>query len=188
MIINIRYKTFETNSSSIHTIVFHKTDFSNVIDDTYMEIHGGSYTRCPEPPLTDIKERLNYLWTGLWDLHTSYKHENNEWITIVDKKGLQWWKDAIHMYCPNAVLYDIREEDWYGVDHADELTPLFCAMKTDISILKDFLLDPLGKIYVSGDEYEDSEEPFDRSEIPWVDEYEKLISYNDGIYVYVKGN
>ena len=92
------------------------------------------------------------------------------------------------MYCPNAVLYDIKDEDWYGVDHVDCLTPLLSAIKIDISILKDFLLDPVGKIYVSGDEYSEEEEPFNHNEIPWVDEYEKLISYNDGIYVYVKGN
>lgn len=188
MTINIRNKVFETNSSSVHTLIFHKTDFSNVLDDTYMEIHGGYYGRCPEPPLTTIEERLNYLWTAVWDLHIKYEYDKEEWITIVDKEGLQWWKDAIHMYCPNAVLYDIKDEDWYGVDHVDCLTPLLSAIKIDISILKDFLLDPVGKIYVSGDEYSEEEEPFNHNEIPWVDEYEKLISYNDGIYVYVKGN
>ena len=65
MSINIRSNVFETNSSSVHTIVFHKTDFSNVLDDTYMEIHGGYYGRCPELPLTTIEERLNYLWTAV---------------------------------------------------------------------------------------------------------------------------
>lgn len=92
------------------------------------------------------------------------------------------------MYCPNAVLYDIKDEDWYGVDHVDCLTSLLYAMKVDIFILKDFLLDPIGKVYISGDEYDEKEEPFDRNEIPWVDEYEKLISFNDDTYVYVKGN
>lgn len=189
MITKIRNGVFETNSSSVHTMVFHKTDLINVLNDSYMEIHGGYYGRCPELPLTTIEERLNYLWTGLWDLNIHYHYtDNHEWNITVDREELQWWKNAIHMYCPNAVLYDIKDEDWYSVDHAFCLKPLFAAMKEDISILKDFLLDPIGKIYVSGDEYYPEEEPFDRNEIPWVDEYEKLISYTDDTYIYIKGN
>ena len=61
MTIKIRSNVFETNSSSIHTLVFHKTDMQNVINDTPMDIHGGSYGRLPQLPLTNLYDRLNYL-------------------------------------------------------------------------------------------------------------------------------
>lgn len=186
--INLRCNTFETNSSSVHTLVWHKTDNSKVIDNTYMEIHGGEYGRFPQEPLTTLTERLNYLWTGIWDLCISYKHENDEWITVIDREELQRWKDMIHIYCPNAILYDINEEDWYGVDHSDCLTPLINAMETDASILKDFLLDPVGKIFISGDEYYEEDEPFNRGEIPPIMYYEQIVDCGNNTFGYIKGN
>lgn len=186
--INLRRNTFETNSSSVHTLVWHKTDNSKIIDNTYMEIHGGEYGRFPQEPLTTLTERLNYLWTGIWDLCISYKHENDEWITVIDREELQRWKDMIHIYCPNAILYDIKEEDWYGVDHASNLIPLFKAMEQDISILKDYLLDPVGKIFISGDEYYEEDEPFNRGEIPPIMYYEQIVDCGNNTFGYIKGN
>ena len=183
MTMNIRYGTFETNSSSVHTIVFHKTDMTNVIDDRYMDIHGGEYGRYPQECLSNIEDRLNYLWTGIWDININYEKDDNGWHQTVNREELQWWKDAIHLYCPNAVLYDIDENDWYGVDHADCLINLFAAMKKDISILKDFLLDPFGEINITGDEYEDYD--YDRY---YNTEQEQLTEFELDTFVYIKGN
>lgn len=187
--INIRYNTFETNSSSVHTLIWHKVE-DNIINDDYMEIHGGSYGRCPQEPLITLEERLNYLWTGIWDQHVKYRYnkDTKEWYTIIDTESIEEWKDLIHSYCPNAVLFNIRDEDWYGVDHADCLAPLINAMRIDTSILKDFLLDPVGKIFISGDEYYEEDEPFNRGEIPSILYYEQIVDCGDNTFGYVKGN
>ena len=65
MTIKIRKGVFETNSSSVHTLVFHKVDINNAVCIDEMKIYGGYYGRCPRAPLTTIEERLNYLWTGI---------------------------------------------------------------------------------------------------------------------------
>lgn len=190
MTIKIRSNVFETNSSSVHTLVFHKTDMQNVIDDTPMDIRGGSYGRLPQFPLTSLYDRLNYLWTAIWEANIKYVKVNTEWIKVLNKEEIQWWKDAIHLYCPNAILYDLKDEDWYGVDHATLLENLLSAMKTDISILKDFLLDPDGTIYIDGDEFYEDEVPFNRNDLPhvgWVNS-EQLIEFKPDSFVYVKGN
>ena len=67
MSVNIRSNVFETNSSSVHTIVFHPTDITNVVCIDSMKIEGGQFGRSPKFPLTTIEERLNYLWTAIWD-------------------------------------------------------------------------------------------------------------------------
>ncbi len=69
------------------------------------------------------------------------------------------------------------------VDHADCLVNLFAAMKKDISILKDFLLDPLGEINITGDEYEDYD--YDRY---YDTEQEQLTEFELDTFVYIKGN
>lgn len=191
--INIRTRLFETNSSSVHTLVFHKTDPLKIICDDPMEIYGGSYGRCPQAPLDSLYERLNYLWTAIWDYCISYNYirETGQWEININKKELQWWKDEIHTYCPNAILHHIDPESWYGIDHTDLMSNLLEAMKQDSSILKDFLLDSNATIYIDGDEYESS---FDYDEIPKVniwdgEEYETLLPLSDQTgYFYVKGN
>ena len=63
-------------------------------------------------------------------------------------------------------------------------------MKTDISILKDFLLDPDGAIYIDGDEFYEEEVPFNRNDLPhvgWTNS-EQLIEFKPDSFVYVKGN
>jgi len=59
MNIRIRRGVFETNSSSVHTLVFHPTE--EYINENYMVIRGGEYGRYPLRPLKDLEDRLNYL-------------------------------------------------------------------------------------------------------------------------------
>lgn len=87
-------------------------------------------------------------------------------------------------------MFDINDQDWYGVDHPYELRNLFSAMLEDNSILKDFLLDEEGIIYIYGDEYDESEMPFDYDNMPKVSwfEYGENIIKQDDAFIYVKGN
>jgi len=191
MSINIRQGIFETNSSSTHTLVFHKTDPTLIVDDTPMEIHGGSYGRCPDYPLKTTEERLNYLWQAIWDFCVErFDYDKQEYYT--DKDKLNTWKNAIHLYCPNAILYDINPHDWNGIDHCYELENLLKAMERDIFLLKYFLLDPDGYIIIDGDESNDDERSqyFDPTTIPYVgwEDQDTLIELNNNTFVYEKGN
>lgn len=171
MTIKIRSNVFETNSSSVHTIVFHPTDMANVVCTDIMKIEGGQFGRSPKFPIISIEERLNYLWTAIWDICIeSFNYETQKYESNFDE--LKWWKNAIHLYCPNAILYNLEDDGWdYPyVDHANLVKPLLAAMKKDISLLKYYLLDPDGYIIISGDEaYEDEErEYFNPDLIPHV--------------------
>ena len=195
MTIKIRSNVFETNSSSVHTIVFHPTEMANVVCTDYMKIEGGQFGRSPKFPLTSIEERLNYLWTAIWDIYIeSFNYKTQEYESNFDE--LKWWKDAIHLYCPNAILYNLEDDGSWNfpfVDHAGLVEPLLAAMKKDISLLKYYLLDPNGYIIISGDEvYEDEErEYFNPDLIPhisWDESEQILFDKSKQEYVYVKGN
>lgn len=195
MKMQIRSNVFETNSSSVHTIVFHPTEMSNVVNTNIMKIKGGQYGRCPQEPLTTIEERLNYLWTAIWDnCIEGFNFSTDKYETNWDE--VKWWKDAIHLYCPNAILYDLVDDggwDYPYVDHAILMKPLMEAMKKDILLLKYYLLDPNGYIIVTGDEAYDEEEReyFNPDTIPhidWSDSETVVFNERDQEYVYVKGN
>lgn len=194
MTTKIRTNTFETNSSSVHTIVFHPTDITNVICDDTMIIEGGCYGRSPKPPLTTIEERLNYLWTAIWNLCIeTFNYDTQKFEYKWEE--LKWWKDAIHLYCPNAILYNLKDKGWdYPyVDHTDLMEPLLESMKKDISLLKYYLLDPDGYIIISGDETykEEEREYFNPDTIPkifWEDSEKLIFNEAEQEYVYVKGN
>lgn len=194
MNIKIRSNAFETNSSSVHTIVFHPTTMDNVVCTDMMEIKGGQYGRMPKFPLSTIEERLNYLWTAIWsNCIETFNFDTQKYESNWDE--LKWWKDAIHLYCSNAILYNLEDDGWdYPyIDHSYATRNLLDAMKKDISLLKYYLLDPDGYIIISGDEaYEEEErEYFNPDLIPhvsWDKDEQVLFDENKQEYVYVKGN
>lgn len=192
MSLKIRRGIFETNSSSTHTLVFHKIDPRLIADNTVMEIHGGYYGRCPNYPLKTTQERLNYLWQAIWDSCIEYfDYDKQEYCS--DYEELNTWKTAIHLYCPNAILYDVKEEDWFGIDHSDNLRNLLQTMKNDIFLLKYYLLDPDGYVVITGDEYEANDENqfFNPDEVPTLDNWENqdtLIKLDHDTFLYEKGN
>jgi hypothetical protein len=195
MTIKIRSNVFETNSSSVHTIVFHPTAMDNVVCTDLMYIRGGQYGRIPKPPLNTMEERLNYLWTAIWsNCIETFNFDTQKYESNWDE--LKWWKDAIHLYCPNAILYNLNDDDGYDypyVDHSYAMQNLLDAMKKDISLLKYYLLDPDGYIIVTGDEAYDEEEReyFNPDIVPRVSwgQYEEVVfNEHDQEYVYVKGN
>ena len=190
--LKIRKNIWETNSSSTHTLVFHKIDDTDCLQ--YMDIHGGHYGRMPQPILTSVEEKLNYLWTAIWDYTHRIDWDKKEYPLIEDTGKLKWWKDSIHNYCPNAVLYNIPESDWDTyIDHGLLTFPLLEEMYENPELIKWFLLDPNAYIAITGDEYGYDSYYFDNIDIPHIHwpNYEKLINNEDSFgenFVYVKSN
>ena len=188
MNIKMRVGVFETNSSSVHSLVFHKTDVTNVVNDNVMEIHGGEFGRAPQEALFGTENRLNYLWTAIWEINYEYfDYDKQEWAYNLEE--IAWWKNAIHLYCPNAILYDLKDDgswDYPFVDHADLVKPLLDAMKQDITILRYYLLDPDGYILIDGDEYERFYDEDLMPPIGWQDS-DRLVQDGDNYY-FVKTN
>lgn len=115
-----------------HILVWNKT--SKINNNEYLNIYGGWYGDEITYPLSLLPEKLNYLWTAIWNYSKT-------------KRELREWKEIIHFYCPNVNLYDV-DETWCGIDYVENLYPLLTDMKKDIIILKNFLLSDESKIYI----------------------------------------
>jgi len=193
--INIRSNVFETNSSSVHSLVIRKDSWfdDKCIDDTPYLIQGGYYGRCPQIPIEDTEGKLNYIWTMvncLWGLHyTAYKDEDGNYleeeerpVDYYNEQRFNRWKKKLQKMFPRATFVTNSPNNWdYGIDHAGGLENFADSMENHSELLK-YLLFSYSWIEVSGDEY--ANWPCMLS-YPW----EELIEINDGRnIIYIKGN
>ena len=188
--INIRHGLFETNSSSVHSLVIHKNDWLNesYCTKSYV-IKGGYYGRSPQLPFDDIEGKLNYIWTMVEGLY-GWDYDYNK---SIDKKNFKWelkirnpekyllWQNMLYEICPNIKLVPISPGNWdVGIDHVYELENFAKEVEKNPELLK-YLLLSYSWISVAGDEYPSWENllPY-----PWG----KLTKINDYTFVYMKGN
>lgn len=184
--INVRQGLFETNSSSVHTMIIRVDDWYEQseynTDDKKYVIKGDYYGRCPQTPLETTEQKLNYIWTMVNCLYG--KHIIN-WDTKEDayqdlEKFILWTK-MIHDVCPNALLIEPDVNSWnVAIDHSYELKKFAEELENNPVLLLHLLLG-YGWIDITGDEYAcwPSILPY-----PW---YE-LFKLNSSTYLYVKGN
>lgn len=190
--INIRTGVFETNSSSVHSLVirtdswFDKPEYNT--DDGHYVVKGGYYGRSPQLPTEELIDKLNYIWTMVNELYGETYNwddrnpETGEYSTkIIDSNKYKLWQDMIHQICPKAELIPIAASDYNcGIDHAYNLTSFAEAIEKDINLLRYFLLS-YSWIEVGGDEYPNLVCVLD---IPWGE----LVKISNHTYIYVKGN
>lgn len=158
MAIKIRQSTFETNSSSVHSIVI---DTRNMIEPSDISIYsnGGKYGWEYEM-LSTINERVDYLWQGICQNYDP-------------SEALYEWRDAIHEWLPNANLEYPKYPDGY-IDHAGGLYPLLKRMYDDRTLLGCYLLgiDSYVETY-NDNEYNQPEDVFTYPEGDGYVRYEK---------------
>lgn len=192
--INIRKGVFETNSSSVHSLVIHKDNWYDYsVDNTPYIIKGGYYGRCPQTPIEDTEGKLNYIWTminNLWGLDwDAYKDEEGNWIPeeertthYVNSSRFKRWKRKLQKMFPKTQFIDIPAGNYnYGIDHPYGLEQFADDMENHPELLK-YLFLSYSWIEVSGDDYANWPCLLD---YPW----EKLVEINDGRdVIYIKGN
>jgi len=192
--IQIRTGLFETNSSSVHSLVIRKDDWfddDKCIDNNPYIIKGGYYGRCPQPPIENIEDILNYIWTmvnDLWGLDwAAYTDKDGNLLSekpvhYINKARFYKWKNNLQKMFPNAEFVTIPAGDYnYGIDHVDSLEKFANGLEEHPELLK-YLLFSYSWIDVSGDEYANwaSTLPY-----PW-EEFVEINNGNDVIYI--KGN
>ena len=209
MLTKIRAGVFETNSSSVHSLVWHNpSNYSEQITKAAsFTVFPHYYGRAPMAPLTTRQERLSYLWTAILENACHYKQEVGEDGRAHYKEYIDWdfiakWVGILKEYLPHVTFFIPDkmkiENSWdfeIGIDHVGLLDNLLDSFEEDKQALSDFIYDNSGYILVSGDEFSDEDEPFDSllsRSIDWAD-YEKLIKLQDTTnnyrnYVYIKGN
>ena len=154
--IKIRYGMFETNSSSVHSIVIDVSGTSHVVEDC-MKVYGGEYG-WGHDVLDTPQERACYLWQGIW---TCTPHEQDK------PDNLAEWKEKILAWLPNATFVDVDEDErndigedddngfhfgWYpGVDHGWELYEMLCEFWEDDELLGAYLTGDNSHVVVSND-------------------------------------
>ena len=149
--IKIRKGVFETNSSSVHSIVIDVSQEPCVVDDV-LTIAGGEYG-WGYNELCSLEDRLNYLWQGIWDC-------------AGDKSPLgthDEWRQRIRKWLPNVSLEDVPEggigddddeyASWYfpGIDHGGELYVLLRQFMSNDKLLGDFLTNENSHVICSND-------------------------------------
>jgi hypothetical protein len=209
MLTKIRSGVFETNSSSVHSLVWHNSSKWDepIAKIAHFTVFPHYYGRMPSAPLTTRQERLSYLWTAILENACEYKEaidENGDchYVEYIDWDFITKWTDTLKEYLPHVTFFIPDkmniENNWdydIGIDHVGLLDNLLAGFEEDKQALQDFIYDANGYILISGDEYEDEDKPFDSllaRSIDWAD-YEKLIKLQDTSnnyrnYVYIKGN
>ena len=145
--IRIRSNVFETNSSSVHSIVIDVSQPAVPLDDVFV-LSGGEYGWGYDE-LCLPEERANYIWQAIWDC-SIYK--------LVPGTPDEW-RDRIHNWLPNVELKDIvegysEENDEYlypGIDHGGELATLIEQMWYNDEMLGDFLTNKESHVVCSND-------------------------------------
>ena len=201
MIIATRCNTFETNSSSVHTISVTKQRNTEPSPDSISAIKLGCFGQ-GDGYFTSPEDKLCYLWTAV----TVRGEDINWWyFYLVDALGLP---KNIHFETPqeldakNAELDEyldsthtyIPESRWpwnyryYGIDHDKNLDAFLRSMKNK-NLLREFIW---GKSSIATSTESDIEKVSKPQNIDW-DSVDDSVWYSYGElnnkknYIYIKG-
>ena len=167
MLTKMRKGTFETNSSSVHSIVIDVGSSPAPRSDIEFLCDGGEYGwgyDCLASP----SELASYLWQAVCCLCESEYYDKDEAVTF--------WTDAIHEWLPNAEIEYVGNRNGYDryIDHASELIDLLEQFKDDDILLGCYLVNSGSFVEI----YNDNE-----------DDFRDEFSYPEGNYIfYEKGN
>lgn len=161
MLTNIRLSTFETNSSSCHSIVvkngsYQKRDYEAFLSHSWYDpiiIKGGEFGTFVDE-YDSPYDKLSYIWTCL----------------LNRKEDLGWWEAYLYQALgldATVVQFDYDcGVDCY-VDHAEEKTELLTRLSEDEDFLRDFVFGD--SRIITGNDYSDEEIPW-----PWNLEEDEL--------------
>lgn len=148
----IRIGTFETNSSSVHAICI-STDDNCKEDyaDAYLKIEAGQFG-WETKTYSSKRSKLSYIYTAYLDL--------KEWKT--SDMSWDWFIPAVKELCEkhnlNIEFKEPNKNDWYYVDHSEDLVDLFKEFKEDNFLLESFIFNTDSEI-VTGNDNDDTSYP-----------------------------
>ena len=173
MKIQVRKNIFETNSSSIHSLVIGNNN-ENIYENLPTEIHfnGGEYGWENEV-YNDIENKANYLYTGI------VKNNLVDELVPKIKDILSKWNITPIFQETNKKMYNNEEYDefkhgYYYIDHSYDLQDFLNTVCNNEELLMNFLFSD-GSFIETGNDNDDDE---------WID-----FKYPENVLLeYEKGN
>ena len=164
--INIRRGLFETNSSSVHTLVLNTQDYWDykLDKDKYqknldkwgyksIKVECGNYGRVPQPILYTIKDKADYLWTAIIEQYCKYDWKKRVY-KIVNNKKIDWWQKEMLSWLPRESSFVFPSEDpLIGIDHSYALKNFIKELEEKPAYIACLLYDDGSFIDIGGDEY-----------------------------------
>ena len=157
----IRSGVFETNSSSVHTIVIQKDKERSIYP---IDVKTGCYGWSREY-LATPSEKASYFYTALCDLYYNDPEKADAIITEL---------------MPEVIRHDctFERDDSFGIDHFDELRPWVEDLMKDRDKLMRFIFGKESYVFTRNDnmdydEYKDDIVPDEDNT-----EYDVFIKYN----------
>lgn len=157
----IRRNLFETNSSSVHSIVITKEPNVSIPESLHIiRKEFGWENRT----YVNVENRVSYLYTGILGCFKNEEQESyvNRLIEFLEKFGIE------------VEIDHDNDSDWYGIDHVDELLDFIKDIFNDEDYLFNYLFSPTSYI-MTGNDNEDPN-PYD-DEVP-----------DNTIYHFIKSN
>ena len=169
----IRYDTFETNSSSMHSLVISKsakpyTNYQKRLQyyDYDFELFGccdtSTFERHPFEILSEPKDKLRYYVAH----YVGYKGEKNRLKEVKDlvheltgcpKNKIKLYQEEIESWRSEKIT---KSYGWAGVNDTGE--DVFDYIEKNNIPLREFILDPRYTVIVDGDEYQEFKKLFDK--------------------------
>lgn len=192
--INIRRGLFETNSSSVHTLVLNTQDYwdykldkdkyKKYIDKWWhgpIKVECGYYGRSPQPILYTIKDKADYLWTAIVEYYCNYNWDTHEY-KIGNKEKIDWWQKEMLFWLPNNSRFAYPDKNAIiGIDHSHSLKNFIKELEENPTYIACLLYDDNSFIDIGGDEYPNFAYAF----LPRVEE--KIVPMPGGYSFYIKG-
>ena len=166
----IRYGTFETNSSSMHSLVVvkdprpynqHELAFNAYVDYKgqyeLFDYDDGHYDRSPFQVLRTPREKLKY-----WVAHSCYDDHKEEEISENIERAMNLLKEKTNLKQKQIVLKTRDKYYPYGyVDYNDSGEEVFEYLKRKNIPMEEFVMNPKYVVCVDGDEYQELKKLFD---------------------------
>ena len=141
--LKIRRGVFETNSSSVHSVVIANHAPKDERDYNRYYAEGSQYGRYSTEVCDDIASRLDYLWQIVLD--NEYRSKDAD-----DAFSTEWWREAIMEVLPEATL--IEDYDNGYIDHGSDYEELLEEMRAAPELIAMFLLNDDSRVFMKSDE------------------------------------
>lgn len=141
----IRKSLFETNSSSTHVITVARSGSLDVPDEIVFSVgtYGWEFAE-----YSNLEDKASYLYTAICQLYDGEERKKimDTLVRYLNEIGVE------------ATIISPNPKDWYGVDHAGELSEFLDRILEDKNLFYNYLFDSSSTVYTANDNDDYSDE------------------------------